>query len=121
MTLRIETAEVAELFNAARQLLLNSSYSAFLAPSLDRVRTALAAFEEADATAYAVAAVKEKYPPAPAPVVEPPVVEAPAAVTPPAKPTRKKTAKKAPAKPVKKAAKQVKKTVKKPVKKATKK
>jgi len=121
MTLRIETAEVAELFNAARQLLLNSSYSAFLAPSLDRVRTALAAFEEADATAYAVAAVKEKYPPAPAPVVEPPVVEAPAAVTPPAKPTRKKTAKKAPAKPVKKAAKPVKKTVKKPVKKATKK
>ena len=77
------------MFNAARQLLLNSSYSAFLPPSLDRVRTALAAFEEKrDATAYAVTAVKEKYPPAPAPVVEPPVVEAPAAVTPPAKPTR---------------------------------
>ena len=121
MTLKIESPEVAELFFAARQLLLNSSCSAFLKPSLDRVRAALAQFDEQDAAAFAVAAVKEKQPAAAAtpaePVSEPTVPFIAPHIAPdsapPAKPTRKKTVKKKAAKKTIKAAKPIKKAAKK--------
>ncbi len=114
MTLKIESPEVAELFFATRQLLLNSNYSTFLAPSLDRVRTALSRFDEKDARAIAMPGLT----PEAAPVVEPAPVAVPAA---PVEPAPTPAAKKARKPAAKKTAKARKPAAKKPVKKAAKK
>jgi hypothetical protein len=44
MIIKINSEAVAELFFAARRLLYNTPYTTALAPSLDQLRNALAAF-----------------------------------------------------------------------------